>query len=115
MNSDTFATAPQNTLEVDGPEQRPARTRGLSPRVPSMTVNGSRHTVLVLGPVGPLLKPASRWPQWPRKLSHPNGPVLGGTLGSTIGRGRVVISGLVVWSQPTPEPFWPLSSHNAEL
>src|SRR5205823_14422350 len=60
--SETCATAPQNTLDTDGPITEALGSFALESRVPSIQVNGWRHTVLVLGPVGPLLNPASLCP-----------------------------------------------------
>ena len=49
------ATTPQKALVTCGPEIEPAGSRGLVERCSDIQANGSRQTVLVWGPVGPLL------------------------------------------------------------
>ena len=63
--AETRATAPQNTLDTVGPSNELVGSVGLDSRVPSIQLNGLRHTVLVLAPVGPSLNPGSRCPQRP--------------------------------------------------
>ena len=41
----------------------------------------------MFGPVGPLETPGSRWPQWPRYVSHASGPSAAGNVETTIGVG----------------------------
>ena len=48
------------------PAIEPPGSRGLVVRCFSIQENGSSHCVFVVGPVGPLLKPFSFWPQWPK-------------------------------------------------
>ena len=61
-----MATAPQKAPVTAGPANEPPGTRGLVERCFSIQENGSSHCFLVSGPVGPLLKPVSFWPQWPK-------------------------------------------------
>ena len=49
------ATAPQNAFVTCGPASVPPGSRGLVVRCAAIQANGSRHTVFVCGPVGPLL------------------------------------------------------------
>ncbi len=63
---ETSATAPQKAPVTAGPTIEPPGSRGLVERCPSIQVNGSSHCVFVTGPVGPLLKPSSFCPQWPK-------------------------------------------------
>ena len=65
MNEVTLATAPQNALVTVGPRIEPTGRRGLVVRISSIQVSGSIQRAFVAAPVGPLLKPFSRWPQWP--------------------------------------------------
>ena len=65
MKLDTVATAPQKVLETAGPIRASAGTLGLAVLVSAIQLNGICHTVLVFGPCGPSLNPASRWPQCP--------------------------------------------------
>ena len=76
-----------------GPSTAPPGSRGLVWRIPSIQVKGRSHCFLVVGPCGPLLNPFSRWPQWPRKLSHWNSLPAAAAVGTMIGRGSVRISG----------------------
>ena len=66
IRSEAAATAPQKAPVTCGPTIEPPGSRGLVVRCSAIQANGSRQTVLVTGPVGPLLKPFSRSPQRPR-------------------------------------------------
>ena len=59
-------TAPQKAPVIGPPTTEPPGRRGLVERCFAIQANGSRQTVFVTGPVGPLLKPFSRSPQRPR-------------------------------------------------
>ena len=61
----TLATVAQNDLVTVGPRIDPTGSRGLVVRISSIQVSGSVQRVFIAGPVGPLLNPFSRWPQWP--------------------------------------------------
>ena len=61
----TAVTAPQKAPVTGPPTTEPPGSRGLVERCFSIQANGSRQTVFVTGPVGPLLNPSSRWPQRP--------------------------------------------------
>src|SRR5260221_193935 len=63
---ETSATAPQKAPVTAGPTIEPPGSRGLVERCPSIQENGSSHWGFVTGPVGPLLKPFSFSPQWPK-------------------------------------------------
>ena len=65
MKSETSATAPQKAPVICGPAIEPPGRRGLVVRCCAIQANGSRQTVFVAGPVGPLLKPFSFSPQRP--------------------------------------------------
>ena len=66
IRSEAEATAPQKAPVICGPAIEPPGSRGLVVRCFAIQANGSRQTVFVTGPVGPLLKPFSRSPQRPR-------------------------------------------------
>ena len=65
ISSEAVATAPQKAFVTCGPAIVPPGRRGLVVRCFSIQANGSRQTVFVCGPVGPLLKPFSFSPQRP--------------------------------------------------
>src|SRR5436190_14970708 len=109
MNVETAATAPQNAWAPAGPSKPPLGSVGLARRAPSIHVNGSLQTVLVLGPDGPLLNPRSFCPQCPLYVSHGNGSLREGFVGTSTGLGRNVRNGRVALSQPRPEPPDPVS------
>jgi len=55
VRSVTAVTAPQKALVTVGPTTEPPGSRGLVVRCCAIQANGSRQTLFVTGPVGPLL------------------------------------------------------------
>ena len=93
-----------------GREARPPAASGCPARIPSIQVNGCSHWSLVVGLGGRSSNPFSRWPQWPRKVSHWNSLPRGAVVGDDQRRrARLENAAPCVSSQPTPEPcepFW---------
>ena len=65
MTVETWAIAPQNTEVIVGPAIAPPGSTALVSRRVCWVTSGRSHCSFVLGPVGPLLKPDSRWPHRP--------------------------------------------------
>ncbi len=55
ISSEIVATVPQKAPVTCGPTTEPPGSRGLVVRCSAIQANGSRQTVFVCGPVGPLL------------------------------------------------------------
>ncbi len=70
ISVETWAIAPQKTDVTVGPAIALPGSTALDSRRLSWVTSGLSHCGFVFGPVGPLLKPDSRWPQRPSYVSH---------------------------------------------